>query len=212
MNKIERSWIHQNTRYYAISDLIHNKLFPILIWVIPGASRLKRCKRSYLSKMLNSLWHRNFEKKWTTEIDTRPQMLTSWIFGPKIPRITGFSEFNDLSNFPILLIFRYPIKFLAETSFFGRKFLFDLKIFTPNFFPTVPIRFRGTSIFCVSFLKCMNHDFWNSRVTSQNIIFRVIRLARCIWESDKLFIFMIYTAQIMTLDGLFIVSSIHSYR
>ena len=114
--------------------------------------------------MLNSLWHRNFEKKWTTEIDTQPQMLTSWIFGPKIPRITGFSEFNDLSNFPILLIFRYPIKFLAETSFFGRKFLFDLKIFTTNFFPTVPIRFRGTSIFCEAFLKCMNHDFWNSRV------------------------------------------------
>ena len=51
----------------------------------------------------------------------------------------------------------------------------------------------------------------NDSASSQNIIFRVI-LARCIWESDKLFIFMIYTAQIMTLDGLFIVSSIHSYR
>ena len=36
MNKIEHSRIHQNTRYYAISDLIHNKPFPksILVWLI----------------------------------------------------------------------------------------------------------------------------------------------------------------------------------
>ena len=36
MNKIEHSRIHQNTRYYAISDLIHNNPFPnsILVWLI----------------------------------------------------------------------------------------------------------------------------------------------------------------------------------